>query len=135
MYYRPSTTTTRRRGTGDGGWGIIRWMSTTSTRCSHSVRTRHSPRPESAYPITPYSQGVPRATPFMELSLPVHYNQEPHDLVDTRVSHIVLARIAHANGLQSEPGLAAVVFGSDQMIDGVHVPAPPRSVSFRARGP
>lgn len=50
------------------------------------------------------------------------------DLVDTRISHIVLARIAHANGLQSltlhgtleEPGPAAVVFGSDQMIDGVH---------------
>lgn len=50
------------------------------------------------------------------------------DLVDTRISHLVLARIAHANGLQSltlhgtleEPGPAAVVFGSDQMIDGVH---------------
>jgi hypothetical protein len=50
------------------------------------------------------------------------------DLVDTRISHLVLARIAHANGLESltlhgtleEPGPAAVVFGSDQMIDGVH---------------
>jgi hypothetical protein len=50
------------------------------------------------------------------------------DLVDTRISHIVLARIAHANGLRSltlhgtleEPCPAAVVFGSDQVIDGMH---------------
>ena len=50
------------------------------------------------------------------------------DLVDTRISHIVLARIAHANALQSltlhgtleEPGPAAVVFGSDQVVDSVH---------------
>ncbi|KAF8182895.1 hypothetical protein BJ912DRAFT_977037 [Pholiota molesta] len=50
------------------------------------------------------------------------------DLVDTRVSHIVFARIAHAHNLQSltlhgtleEPGSAAVVFGSDQVLDGKH---------------
>ena len=50
------------------------------------------------------------------------------DLVDTRISHIVLARIAHAHSLQSltlhgtfeEPTSASVVFGSDHIIDGVH---------------
>lgn len=50
------------------------------------------------------------------------------DLVDTRISHIVLARIAHAHNLQSltlhgtfeEPGSASVVFGSDHVIDGQH---------------
>jgi hypothetical protein len=50
------------------------------------------------------------------------------DLVDTRISHIVLARIAHAHNLQSltlhgifeEPSSAAVVFASDHVIDGVH---------------
>ncbi|KAF6750433.1 hypothetical protein DFP72DRAFT_911157 [Ephemerocybe angulata] len=50
------------------------------------------------------------------------------DLVDTRISHIVLARIAHAHNLQSltlhgtfeEPGPASVVFNSDQIIDGQH---------------
>ncbi|KAF8962211.1 hypothetical protein BDZ97DRAFT_1130863 [Flammula alnicola] len=50
------------------------------------------------------------------------------DLVDTRISHIVFARIAHAHNLQSltlhgtfeEPGSASVVFGSDQVIDGKH---------------
>jgi hypothetical protein len=50
------------------------------------------------------------------------------DLVDTRISHIVLARIAHAHNLQSltlhgifeEPSAAAVVFASDHVIDGVH---------------
>lgn len=50
------------------------------------------------------------------------------DLVDTRISHIVLARIAHAHNLQSltlhgtfeEPGSASVVFGSDHVIDGEH---------------
>lgn len=50
------------------------------------------------------------------------------DLVDTRISHIVLARIAHAHNLQSltlhgifeEPSAAAVIFASDQVIDGVH---------------
>ncbi|KAJ3548644.1 hypothetical protein NMY22_g1192 [Coprinellus aureogranulatus] len=50
------------------------------------------------------------------------------DLVDTLISHIVLARIAHAHNLQSltlhgtfqEPGPASVVFNSDQIIDGQH---------------
>ncbi|KAF8991309.1 hypothetical protein BDQ17DRAFT_1255018 [Cyathus striatus] len=50
------------------------------------------------------------------------------DLVDTRISHIVLARIAHAHCLQSltlhgtfeEPSSASVVFGSDHIIDGRH---------------
>lgn len=50
------------------------------------------------------------------------------DLVDTRISHIVLARIAHAHNLQSltlhgtfeEPSSASVVFGSDHIIDGKH---------------
>ncbi|KAF9262077.1 hypothetical protein L218DRAFT_945606 [Marasmius fiardii PR-910] len=50
------------------------------------------------------------------------------DLVDTRISHIVLARIAHAHNLQSltlhgtfeEPSSASVVFGSDHIIDGSH---------------
>ncbi|KAJ2931938.1 hypothetical protein H1R20_g5163, partial [Candolleomyces eurysporus] len=50
------------------------------------------------------------------------------DLVDTRISHIVLARIAHAHNLQSltlhgtfeEPSSASVVFNSDQIIDGQH---------------
>ena len=47
------------------------------------------------------------------------------DLVDTYISHIVLARIAHAHNLRSltlhgifeEPG---AVFASDHVIDGVH---------------
>lgn len=50
------------------------------------------------------------------------------DLVDTRISHIVLARIAHAHNLKSltlhgtfeEPTSASVVFGSDHIIDGKH---------------
>ncbi|KAF8064383.1 hypothetical protein FPV67DRAFT_219414 [Lyophyllum atratum] len=50
------------------------------------------------------------------------------DLVDTRISHIVFARIAHAHNLQSltlhgtfeEPASAAVVFTSDQVIDDQH---------------
>ncbi|KAF5376699.1 hypothetical protein D9615_007860 [Tricholomella constricta] len=50
------------------------------------------------------------------------------DLVDTRISHIVFARIAHAHNLQSltlhgtfeEPSSAAVVFSSDQVIDDQH---------------
>lgn len=50
------------------------------------------------------------------------------DLVDTRISHVVLARIAHAHSLQSltlhgtfeEPCSASVVFGSDHIIDGRH---------------
>ncbi|KAI0791067.1 hypothetical protein C8Q75DRAFT_759179 [Abortiporus biennis] len=50
------------------------------------------------------------------------------DLVDTRISHIVLARIAHAHSLKSltlhgtfeEPCSASVVFGSDHILDGRH---------------
>ncbi len=50
------------------------------------------------------------------------------ELVDTRISHVVLARIAHAHRLESltlhgtfeEPCSASVVFGSDHVIDGVH---------------
>ncbi|PSR73013.1 hypothetical protein PHLCEN_2v11117 [Hermanssonia centrifuga] len=50
------------------------------------------------------------------------------DLVDTRISHVVLARIAHADNLQSltlhgtfeEPTSASVVFGSDHIIAGKH---------------
>jgi len=50
------------------------------------------------------------------------------DLVDTRISHIVLARIAHAHNLQSltlhgtfeEPASASVVFASDHVIEGKH---------------
>ena len=50
------------------------------------------------------------------------------DLVDTRISHFVLARIAHAHNLQSltlhgtfeEPSSASVVFASDHIIDGRH---------------
>ena len=50
------------------------------------------------------------------------------DLVDTRISHVVLARIAHAHSLQSltlhgtfeEPCSAKVVFQSDHIIDGRH---------------
>ncbi|RDX41590.1 hypothetical protein OH76DRAFT_1364283 [Lentinus brumalis] len=50
------------------------------------------------------------------------------ELVDTRISHVVLARIAHAHRLESltlhgtfeEPCSASVVFGSDHVIEGVH---------------
>ncbi|KAK7045361.1 hypothetical protein VNI00_007610 [Paramarasmius palmivorus] len=50
------------------------------------------------------------------------------DLVDTRISHLVLARIAHAHNLRSltlhgtfeEPSSASVVFSSDHIIDGSH---------------
>lgn len=50
------------------------------------------------------------------------------DLVDTRISHVVLARIAHAHSLESltlhgtfeEPCSASVVFGSNHVIDGRH---------------
>ncbi|KAJ7457063.1 hypothetical protein FB451DRAFT_1275829 [Mycena latifolia] len=50
------------------------------------------------------------------------------DLVDTRISHVVLARIAHAHSLRSltlhgtfeEPSAAGVVFGSDHFLDGAH---------------
>lgn len=50
------------------------------------------------------------------------------DLVDTRISHLVFSRIAHARGLRSltlhgtfeDPAAASVIFGSDHVIDGVH---------------
>ncbi len=50
------------------------------------------------------------------------------DLVDTRISHVVLARIAHAHNLQTltlhgtfeEPTSAKVIFASDHVIDGEH---------------
>ncbi|KAH6912156.1 hypothetical protein BKA70DRAFT_1422877 [Coprinopsis sp. MPI-PUGE-AT-0042] len=50
------------------------------------------------------------------------------DLVDTRISHVVLSRIAHAHNLQSltlhgtfeEPASATVIFKSDHVIDGEH---------------
>lgn len=60
------------------------------------------------------------------------------DLVDTRISHVVLARIAHAHSLQSltlhgtfeEPCSATVVFQSDHVIDGKHTFLP-HLVAFR----
>ncbi|KAJ7607504.1 hypothetical protein FB45DRAFT_993876 [Roridomyces roridus] len=60
------------------------------------------------------------------------------DLVDTRISHVVLARIAHAHSLQSltlhgtfeDPGSASVVFGSDHVLDGEHTFLP-HLVAFR----
>ncbi|OCH92530.1 hypothetical protein OBBRIDRAFT_791128 [Obba rivulosa] len=50
------------------------------------------------------------------------------DLVDTRISHVVLARVAHAQSLRSltlhgtfeEPTAARVVFASDHIIGGSH---------------
>ena len=50
------------------------------------------------------------------------------DLVDTRISHVVLSRIAHANSLESltlhgtfeDSAAASVIFGSDHIIDGRH---------------
>ncbi len=50
------------------------------------------------------------------------------DLVDTRISHFVLTRIAHAHNLQSltlhgtfeEPNSAAVIFASDHIIEDQH---------------
>jgi hypothetical protein len=50
------------------------------------------------------------------------------DLFDTRISHLVFARITHAHNLQSltlhgtfdQPESASVVFGSDHIIDGAH---------------
>ncbi|TEB20189.1 hypothetical protein FA13DRAFT_1743319 [Coprinellus micaceus] len=67
-----------------------------------------------------------RGTPYS--SHPPSKNLTHLDLVDTLISHIVLARIAHAHNLQSltlhgtfqEPGPASVVFNSDQIIDGQH---------------
>ncbi|KZV63416.1 hypothetical protein PENSPDRAFT_616581 [Peniophora sp. CONT] len=60
------------------------------------------------------------------------------ELVDTRISHGVLARIAHAHrlveltlhGTLVAPGPATVVFGSDHVLEGVHTFLP-RLRSFR----
>ncbi|KAG6808844.1 hypothetical protein H0H92_002619 [Tricholoma furcatifolium] len=60
------------------------------------------------------------------------------DLVDTSISHIVFTRIAHAHNLQSltlhgkfeEPKSAAIIFGSDQVIDDEHTFLPQLS-AFR----
>lgn len=60
------------------------------------------------------------------------------DLVDTRISHLVLSKIAHAQQLRSltlhgtfeEPSSASVVFGSDHVIDGQHTFLP-RLEAFR----
>jgi len=76
-------------------------------------------------------------------SSPTIHNLTHLDLVDTRISHVVLSRIAHvAGGMNSrlesltlhgvfeEPGKAAVVFGSDEVIDGEHTFLP-RLKAFR----
>jgi len=60
------------------------------------------------------------------------------DLVDTRISHFVFSKIAHAQQLRSltlhgtfeEPSSASVVFGSDHIIDGQHTFLP-RLRAFR----
>ncbi|PCH43202.1 hypothetical protein WOLCODRAFT_103209 [Wolfiporia cocos MD-104 SS10] len=54
------------------------------------------------------------------------------DLVDTRISHTVLARIAHANALRSltlhgtfeDPAAARVIFDSDHIVEGAHAMLP-----------
>ncbi|KAJ3559048.1 hypothetical protein NP233_g11361 [Leucocoprinus birnbaumii] len=76
-------------------------------------------------------------------SSPTIHNLTHLDLVDTRISHTVLSRIAHAaggvnsrlesltlHGVMEEPGKAAVVFGSDEIIDGEHTFLP-RLKAFR----
>jgi hypothetical protein len=76
-------------------------------------------------------------------SSPTIHNLTHLDLVDTRISHTVLSRIAHAaggvgsklesltlHGILEEPGKAAVVFGSDEVIDGEHTFLP-RLKAFR----
>ncbi|KAF9449680.1 hypothetical protein P691DRAFT_790625 [Macrolepiota fuliginosa MF-IS2] len=74
---------------------------------------------------------------------PTIHNLTHLDLVDTRISHTVLSRIAHAagglggrlesltlHGILEEPGKAAIVFGSDEVINGEHTFLP-RLKSFR----
>lgn len=65
------------------------------------------------------------------------------ELVDTRISHGVLARIAHAHrlveltlhGTLAAPGPATVVFGSDHVLEGVHTFLPHlRSFRFVVAG-
>ncbi|KXN82398.1 hypothetical protein AN958_02603 [Leucoagaricus sp. SymC.cos] len=76
-------------------------------------------------------------------SSPTIHNLTHLDLVDTRISHTVLSRIAHAaggvgsrlesltlHGVIEEPGKAAVIFGSDEVINGEHTFLP-RLKSFR----
>lgn len=76
-------------------------------------------------------------------SSPTIHNLTHLDLVDTRISHTVLSRIAHAaggvnsqlesltlHGVFEEPGKAAVVFGSDEVINGEHTLLP-RLKAFR----
>lgn len=76
-------------------------------------------------------------------SSPTIHNLTHLDLVDTRISHAVLSRIAHAaggmnsqlesltlHGVFEEPGKAAVVFGSDEVINGEHTLLP-RLKAFR----
>lgn len=76
-------------------------------------------------------------------SSPTIHNLTHLDLVDTRISHTVLSRIAHAasgvnsrlesltlHGILEEPGKAAVVFGSDEVINGEHTFLP-RLKAFR----
>ena len=76
-------------------------------------------------------------------SSPTIHNLTHLDLVDTRISHTVLSRIAHAaggmnsrlesltlHGVLEEPGKAAVVFGSDEVINGEHTLLP-RLKAFR----
>ncbi|KAF5347337.1 hypothetical protein D9756_009951 [Leucocoprinus leucothites] len=76
-------------------------------------------------------------------SSPTIHNLTHLDLVDTRISHTVLSRIAHAaggvnsrlesltlHGVLEEPGKAAVVFGSDEVIGGEHTFLP-RLKAFR----
>lgn len=72
------------------------------------------------------SKGLIRGTALSKASQ--SKNLTHLDLVDTRISHVVLARIAHAHNLQTltlhgtfeEPTSAKVVFGSDHIIDGEH---------------
>ncbi|KAH9947737.1 hypothetical protein B0H21DRAFT_820275 [Amylocystis lapponica] len=61
------------------------------------------------------------------------------NLVDMRISHVVLARITHAHSLQSltlmhgtcdEPASARIVFGADHVLDGRHTFLP-HLVAFR----
>lgn len=78
-------------------------------------------------------------------SSPAIHNLTHLDLVDTRISHLVLSRIANAaggvngrlesltlHGIMEEPGKAAVIFGSDEVVgsDDQHTLFP-RLKSFR----
>lgn len=64
----------------------------------------------------------------LTLESPTIKNLTHLDLVDTRISHFVFTRIAHAHNLQSltlhgtfeEPKSASIVFASDHIIEGQH---------------